>query len=396
MTLMRESQRASEAGEVSGPEKKTWVHLPATVLHRLTEPGSGQPEPERRRAHMLAWLLLTLIFLVSVTLLLVFIVDSSQIDRRGLYALLITGLLLFLIIAFSLNHSGHYKAAALLTVTCTFVGPWGAIALDRTILQGDFVPLVYVALSVIVSSILLSPRVTVIISILQFAALLLIPQLTQATALINWPSLLAFIFFTSMLGIVSNVLIQQDLDQIDQQTRRLQESEAALRELSVRDPLTGLFNRRYLEETLERELRRAERKNLPLGVIMMDVDFFKRFNDTYGHVAGDEILRLLGASLRQHIRGSDIVCRYGGEEFIFILPETSFETTFARANLLVSEARRLSPSHAGVALGTVTLSAGVAVFPEHGSNGGEVLAAADAALYQAKIQGRDRVAAAHF
>jgi diguanylate cyclase (GGDEF)-like protein len=126
------------------------------------------------------------------------------------------------------------------------------------------------------------------------------------------------------------------------------------------------------------------------------VDYFKHFNDSHGHAAGDTILRQLGASLRKHIRGSDIVCRYGGEEFVFILPEASFKVTFERAGLLIEEARHLTPIYAGETLGAVTLSVGVAVFPEHGSNGTEILAAADAALYQAKLQGRNQVVAANF
>jgi len=115
-------------------------------------------------------------------------------------------------------------------------------------------------------------------------------------------SLLAFIFFTSVLSVVPNFISRRDLEQIDQQTCQLLESEARLHELSVRDPLTGLFNRRYLEETLERELRRAARKQLPLGIIMVDVDQFKPFNDTYGHVAGDALLRQVGDSLREEAK----------------------------------------------------------------------------------------------
>ena len=165
-----------------------------------------------------------------------------------------------------------------------------------------------------------------------------------------------------------------------------------LRMQSIRDPLTGLFNRRYMEESLARELRRAARNQRRLGAIMLDLDRFKRFNDTFGHEAGDTLLRELGEFLRSRTRGEDIACRYGGEEFVVILPEASMEVTQQRAERLREEFKHLNVQHRGRSLGPVTLSVGVAVFPEHGSTAEEILRAADHALYQAKAEGRDRVA----
>src|SRR3989441_689411 len=165
-----------------------------------------------------------------------------------------------------------------------------------------------------------------------------------------------------------------------------------LRMQSIRDPLTGLFNRRYMEESLVRELRRAARNQPPLGAIMLDLDKFKVFNDTYGHEAGDTLLRELGGFLRSRTRGEDIACRYGGEEFVLILPDASMEVTQQRAERLREEFKRLNVQQRGRSLGPVTLSVGVAVFPEHGSTVEEILRAADHALYQAKAEGRDRVA----
>jgi diguanylate cyclase (GGDEF)-like protein/PAS domain S-box-containing protein len=169
---------------------------------------------------------------------------------------------------------------------------------------------------------------------------------------------------------------------------RLQES---LRDQAIRDPLTGLFNRRYMEESLDRELRRARRRNMPLGVIMIDIDHFKRFNDTFGHAAGDALLREIGALLQRHTRAEDIACRYGGEEFTLILLEASAEDTRDRAMLLRQEAGRLSVDYGHQPLGTITISVGVAVFPDHGAAADALLKAADAALYRAKAGGRDRV-----
>ncbi|KOR38651.1 diguanylate cyclase [Planktothricoides sp. FACHB-1370] len=164
-----------------------------------------------------------------------------------------------------------------------------------------------------------------------------------------------------------------------------------LQEQSIRDPLTGLYNRRYMEEFLTREIDRALRKQLPLGMIMLDVDHFKRCNDTFGHEAGDTVLRKLGHFLHKSIRNSDIACRYGGEEFILILPEANLENSVQRAGQINQGIRQLEIVHNGQVLDRITTSMGVACFPTNGSTFEEVIRAADAALYQAKKQGRDRV-----
>jgi diguanylate cyclase (GGDEF)-like protein len=167
-----------------------------------------------------------------------------------------------------------------------------------------------------------------------------------------------------------------------------------LRMQSVRDPLTGLYNRRYMEESLDRELRRSMRKKSHLGVMMLDIDHFKRVNDTFGHEAGDAVLQTVANFLRSQLRGEDVVCRYGGEEFTLILPEASIEGTHQRAQQLREAVKRAIPSFRGQRLEAVNLSIGVAAFPENGTTGEELLRTADSALYQAKQQGRDRVVVA--
>jgi diguanylate cyclase (GGDEF)-like protein/PAS domain S-box-containing protein len=186
----------------------------------------------------------------------------------------------------------------------------------------------------------------------------------------------------------------RDITERKQAQDALLRSQALLREQSVRDYLTGLFNRRYMEETLERELLRAARKKLSLGMIMLDVDGFKHFNDTYGHAAGDEILRELGSLLLRQVRGEDIACRYGGDEFIIILPDASHEVTRERAELICEYAGMFHLQFEGQSLAPVTLSLGVAVFPEHGTTSTGILRAVDAALYRAKHDGRGRVVVA--
>jgi len=168
----------------------------------------------------------------------------------------------------------------------------------------------------------------------------------------------------------------------------------ALRTQSVRDALTGLYNRRYLEEVLEREVRRAARAAQSLGVLMIDLDHFKSFNDTYGHDAGDAVLRETGQFLVKGIRAEDFVCRFGGEEFVVILPTANLEASQARAERLRLKMREQTVMHQGRSLGMITISIGVASFPQHGMSPKELMASADAALYEAKRGGRDQVAVA--
>jgi len=165
----------------------------------------------------------------------------------------------------------------------------------------------------------------------------------------------------------------------------------ALQQQSVRDPLTQLFNRRYLLETMDRELARAKRNQLSVGVIMIDVDHFKGFNDTYGHDAGDAVLRVFGDFLKKQMRREDIPCRYGGEEFVLVLPGMDETNLLNRCEDIRNKTKQLLIEHRDQKLGTITISLGAALFPQHGHFPDELITAADSAMYQAKKQGRDRV-----
>jgi diguanylate cyclase (GGDEF)-like protein/PAS domain S-box-containing protein len=167
-----------------------------------------------------------------------------------------------------------------------------------------------------------------------------------------------------------------------------------LREQSIRDPLTRLFNRRFLEEALERELQLASRKKQAIAILFLDLDHFKRFNDTFGHDAGDMVLRSLADLFRDFFRVTDICCRYGGEEFAIILPESSSQDAAVRADALRSEVKNLRLQYRQQTLGQLTLSVGVAAFPEHGSTCDELLKIADNCLYESKTRGRDVVTVA--
>jgi diguanylate cyclase (GGDEF)-like protein len=167
-----------------------------------------------------------------------------------------------------------------------------------------------------------------------------------------------------------------------------------LREQAIRDPLTRLFNRRFLEESLDRELQLASRKKQSIAILFLDLDHFKRFNDTFGHDAGDMVLQSLADLFRNFFRATDICCRYGGEEFAIILPESSSQDAVVRADALRSEVKRLRLQYKKQTLGQLTLSAGVAAFPEHASTSLDLLKIADQCLYESKASGRDVVTVA--
>jgi len=172
--------------------------------------------------------------------------------------------------------------------------------------------------------------------------------------------------------------------------KEVQELNIRLREQSLRDPLTGLFNRRYLEESLGRELIRAQRQNTSLSLIMGDIDHFKKVNDTYGHPAGDKVLKVFGELIRQYSRGSDICCRYGGEEFLLVCSNMVNEKAYERAEQLRMALLDTPVTFEGAII-KVTASFGVASYPQHGDTDDALISAADNALYEAKNAGRNQV-----
>ena len=185
-------------------------------------------------------------------------------------------------------------------------------------------------------------------------------------------------------------LIGQIAEQLGLAIANLQLRET-LRTQSLRDPLTGLFNRRYLEVSLARELQRCERRGLPLSVLMLDVDHFKRFNDTHGHAAGDALLGQVGRQIQAGVRAEDIACRYGGEEFTVVMPELDAAGSLTRAEQIRRAVEVATVHHLGQQLGPVTLSIGIATFPGDGNTPELLLQMADATLYRAKAEGRNRV-----
>lgn len=181
----------------------------------------------------------------------------------------------------------------------------------------------------------------------------------------------------------ANEVLSNQLDEINKLRDELQEQ-------AIRDPLTNAYNRRYLSEFLDREVARAERENKPVTIVIMDMDNFKQFNDTYGHKCGDVILQSITKFLQEHSRRGDVVCRYGGEEFVILMPNVSLEIGYERADMWRQDFSESAIEYDGMKL-FATFSAGVATFPQHGMTGDVILQAADKALYKSKDAGKNKV-----
>ena len=223
------------------------------------------------------------------------------------------------------------------------------------------------------------------------------PQTDALVTLICMASLALYLFLFSLdsnrralvLRAMRHKLMQSETA-LQQQLHEVQSLQGLLTQQVNCDPLTGLYNRRYLTETMGRELARCMREGQPLSLLMMDIDHFKAVNDTYGHQAGDEVLKQLGAILVQEVRGSDLACRYGGEEFLVLFPNMPLASALARA-----EQYRHKVEAAVLGFGefqiSTQLSIGVAGFPGHATTPEGLIQAADRALYEAKRQGRNKV-----
>jgi diguanylate cyclase len=233
-----------------------------------------------------------------------------------------------------------------------------------------------------------------------------------AGSLLGWHASLATAWPATVMCLVTTTILMVAIaitgarrNQVLRETRRaLRQSEQALKDQlgeiqalqstleqqATLDPLTGLYNRRYLETAFGRELSRCKREQTPLAVIMIDVDHFKRVNDTYGHAGGDEVLKKLATLLSECVRATDVACRYGGEEFLLLLPGMSPNMAVTRADAWRAAFARCSVPVGGAWV-RATISMGISTYPQHGETADELARSADVALYRAKAAGRNQV-----
>ena len=365
-----------------------WLNILAASWRWLIEPSSSVVEPDRRlRARLLMAMLLILLCLALLSLVLTIFGVYSQ--PAATIWITIAAALLFGI-EYGLSRGVHHQLAAAMLVGTVLVATFVSVIVNPT----DARALFFLISSGLIANLFLSAGVTDFVFLATFAGLLLLPFFVTSLSTSTEVIALFFILMVGGLVVMAAILRRRYLKQIDWQTQRLVESELRLRELSIRDPLTTLFNRRYLEEALALEMIRSRRKQFSIGIIMVYIDHFKQFNDTHGHAAGDAVLVQVGNFFRSHIRSSDITCRYGGEEFIIVMTEATREITRRRSEHIREDVSQLHVEYEGRTLEAVTLSIGVSVFPANGSTIDEIVKVADTALYSAKHEGGDRVVAA--
>lgn len=360
----------------------------------LTKPSEERTDFRKYRGRLLAWMQLVLIFLCIATILYQLFSQSVDPQNRAPYVSLMSLILALLVVSTYLDFKGKYYYSARILVLCGLIGPWGSLILDPSIKQGNFVPLMYNSISIFFSGLFLRAVDTGVLAILQIVGLHLYLSWFTVDTPINYASFMFFFVYVSFISVIFNLLSQKDEAIIVDQFDQLEESREQLREQSIRDPLTGLYNRRYLEETLDREFYRVERNQEPLSIVIFDVDNFKEINDQYGHLAGDTIIIHISEILQNNFRRSEIVCRYGGDEFLVVLPGANVDQTYLRFEKIREMVAGFSTPNEEGTSEQVTISAGIAAYPRSGLEPARVIEAADHALYHAKASGRNRIVVA--
>jgi len=332
--------------------------------------------------HLLFTMQVIILLLTAGTLIIISVINDSDSLRRIVYSRLTISLMAVVAGALYLNFRGYSRLSAVLTVAAAAAGPWLSLVFDPGIFQGDYFPLAYTAVSVMISSIFLPLLPTVLIAVLQCAALIAVVILSPASNSVNSASFLILLFFISALSIIANYIVAEDMKESENQKKQLHD-------LTFHDHLTGLFNRRYFEMTMDREIVRAAERNISIGIILIDIDRFKQLNDTFGHAAGDAVLEKIGSVLSEEVRITDSVCRYGGDEFVLLFHDADRNMLKAAAEKILEQVRSMKTEQNGKNFARTTISLGAALFPEHGSTRESLLEAADKALYRAKENGRD-------
>ena len=325
-----------------------------------------------RQIHPVMLVMIVLAFVLSLAPL------SFPSPNRTAYLLLLLVLLFLLVLAMIAQHRNHYTLSASLTLVLGLVGTWSSVLINLNAEISDFFPLCYVTITIIISGLFLPALFTLLLSLIQIVLLAVLLAANETLQHQNWPSFFFFVILVLLLSIIANYLIMTQMRQ--------------LKESSIRDHLTGLFNRKYFEETLSNKLKRVQKEGEPWGIILLDIDYFKHFNDQYGHDAGDFVLARLAQEMFSYFNLSSTICRYGGDEFAILLPSLQQQELGTLCDNLVERVHALDLLHAGKNLGSMSISVGYTHYTEQLSSVELFIKRADAYLYQAKQAGRNRAA----
>ncbi len=329
------------------------------------------------RSQLLLWLQpFIFVLLLLACILSLQVIPSGSYERQA-YLFLIGLLTIIDSIAYIATLKQNYRLSSLLTVALALIGSWGSIFIDSQLGLTEFFPLIYVTITVLLSSVLLPLLITILLATVQLAVLIVLLCNTPALMTYNWPSFITYVLITSVLSIVANYISSYQL-------KRFKEN-------SIRDHLTGLLNRRYFDVTLEDMVSRSTSKGFTNGILLMDIDNFKKYNDQYNHTTGDIILQRVASFLLDSLGGHAIVCRYGGDEFAVIIFNTDFAQLFEIAQTLRMQVKTVDMTDMCKMGEQLSLSIGLSLFPENGNTSDVLMEHADRNLMLAKELGKDRV-----
>ncbi len=340
-------------------------------------------------AKLLFYVQLSLIIFVLVTIGVV--LTLTPLPNRVAYLLIVCSMLALLSMSMWMGLTGRYRLAFWVTVSLMFVGPWASILYERFRLTSDFVPMIYLVIPIQITALFIRFKTMQIISAFQAIALTALVLTDPQHASYNWPSVICFVFVISLLGTITNYVLRKQYDCLMRSRNALAQSEERMRDISIRDPLTGLYNRRYMDEAF---LMQYDRPSPQFSLLMVDVDHLKDVNDTYGHHCGDEIIQNVASILIASIRKNDIACRYGGDEFLLILNDCNLDSALAKARKIKADVENLMTGNRRQTPAMLTVSIGAAQCPLNGTDRDAMLKAVDSALYMAKQSGRNRINAA--
>jgi len=333
---------------------------------------------------LLKWIEIIIAFVCGIVLAYTLISSPSARPIKQGYVELIATEMAILLIAIVFFEKSKLTVSSNLLILAGLIGPWWSALIDNTIIQGNLIPLVYTTIPILFSSFFSPVSYTVVIGIAQSLGLAIFFHMGDFDFSLGAASLFFFELFVFSISLIINIQNRNNRQTISKQVEQLTE-------YAIRDPLTNLHNRRFPSEFLQNEFKKLKKLDGILSIILLDVDNFKFYNDTYGHGCGDQILVSISRLINENFRQSDITCRYGGDEFFIAMSGSDVDEARKKVKILqdrIAEEKYEAICDAEV---RVTISIGIAAYPRHGETVAEVLKAADVALYHAKEKGKNRI-----
>ena len=331
---------------------------------------------------LLKWVEIIIVSVLLAVLIYLLFLSPADTQNREDYILLVAIETVIVLVAIFLNLRGKYLISSNLFIIAGILGPWWSAFMDPTVLSGNLLPLAYTAIPILFSAFFSPVFVTGVVGVVQVTILAVFIYRGGFDLSHGASSLFFFVVFMFGFSMIFNIQNRNHRITIADQLEELEQ-------LAVKDPLTGLNNRRFLLQFLEKEIARLRRLNSTISILLLDIDNFKLLNDNCGHSDGDAVIIAVADSLKNHFRESDIICRYGGDEFLIIMSGTNAEIARDRSASIQKSIAQESFENECVLARKVTLSIGIASFPRHGETVDALIKAADAALYRAKAQGKN-------